>query len=233
MSSTEHKTIPEELSGLRLDQALASMFPQYSRSRLKAWLLDGAIQVDGAAWKPRDAVNGGEQVSLVPQETVAIQSRPQAISLDVVFEDEHLLVVNKAAGLVVHPGAGNMDGTLMNGLLHYEQSLEQLPRAGIIHRLDKDTSGLMLVAKSLEAHTVLTRMLADREISRHYQAVCNGVLTGGGTINEPIGRHPGDRNRMSVQQGGRDAVTHYTVAKRFRAHTLVDVQLETGRTHQI
>ena len=142
-------------------------------------------------------------------------------------------MINKPAGLVVHPGAGNPAGTLMNGLLHHAPSLEHVPRAGIIHRIDKDTSGLLLVAKTLEAHTALVRLLADREIARHYLAVCNGVLTGGGTINEPIARHPVDRKRMSVQANGKPAVTHYTVIDRFRAFTYISVKLETGRTHQI
>ncbi len=231
--SSENRTVPDELAGKRLDQALAALFPQYSRSRLKAWLLDGAILVDGEQWKPRDAVSGGEAIQLTPLEEPQVLSEPEPMTLDVAFEDDALLVINKPAGLVVHPGAGNITGTLMNGLLAYHGALEQLPRAGIVHRLDKDTSGLLLVAKTLESHTAMTRLLADREISRRYLAVCNGVLTGGGMIDEPIGRHPVDRKRMSVQQNGRPAVTHYTVAERFRAHTLVDVRLETGRTHQI
>ncbi len=231
--SSESRTVPESLAGKRLDQALAKMFPQYSRSRLKSWLLDGAVLVDGQQWKPRDPVHGGETVELEAVEEPQVRSEPEAMALDIVFEDEHLLVVNKPAGLVVHPGAGNLIGTLMNGLLAHHPELENLPRAGIVHRLDKETSGLLLVGKTLEAHTALTRLLADRDISRRYQAVVNGVLTGGGTIDAPIGRHPVDRTRMSVQDNGREAVTHYTVAERFRAHTLVDVRLETGRTHQI
>ena len=226
-------TIPAEFAGLRLDQALARMFPEYSRSRLKEWLLAGAITVDGGPKKPRDAVSGGETVVMQPQAQVSVRAEPEAISLEIVHEDDHLLVVNKPAGLVVHPGAGNPAGTLMNGLLHYVPALEEIPRAGIIHRLDKDTSGLLLVAKSLTAHTALVRLLADREISRHYLAVCNGALTGGSTIREPIGRHPTDRKRMSVQQSGKPAVTHFTVKERFTAFTYVNVQLETGRTHQI
>ncbi|MDH3305178.1 MAG: 23S rRNA pseudouridine(1911/1915/1917) synthase RluD [Gammaproteobacteria bacterium] len=227
------RPIPVELAGLRLDQALARMFPEYSRSRLKEWLLAGSITLDGERKRPRDAVSGGEIVSLQPQADAGVRSEPEPITLDVVFEDEDLLVVNKPAGLVVHPGAGNPAGTLMNGLLHHAAALQQLPRAGIIHRIDKQTSGLLLVAKSLQAHTVLVRRLAAREISRHYLAVCNGVLTGGGTINEPIARHPVERKRMSVRQDGKPAVTHYTVIERFRAFTYVSVRLETGRTHQI
>ncbi len=226
-------TIPAELAGLRLDKALARMFPEYSRSRLKEWLLAGAITVDGNSWRPRDAVEGGESVALEPPAEVSVHAEPESMALQVAHEDSDLLVINKPAGLVVHPGAGNPAGTLMNGLLHHAPELEEIPRAGIIHRLDKDTSGLLLVAKTLQAHTALVRLLADREISRQYIAVCNGVLTGGGVIREPISRHPTDRKRMSVQQKGKAAVTHFTVRERFAAHTYIDVKLETGRTHQI
>jgi 23S rRNA pseudouridine1911/1915/1917 synthase len=226
-------SIPDDFAGLRLDQALARMFPQYSRSRLKEWLLAGAIVVEGGPKRPRDAVSGGETVSLQPVSEVSVRAEPEPIALDIAHEDDDLLVVNKPAGLVVHPGAGNPAGTLMNGLLHRVPALEEVPRAGIIHRLDKDTSGLLLVAKSLTAHTALVRLLAEREISRHYLAICNGVLTGGGTIQEPVGRHPVDRKRMSVQQNGKPAVTHYTVKERYAAFTYVNVKLDTGRTHQI
>ncbi len=227
------RIVPEEFAGQRLDQALARLFPEYSRSRLKSWLLDGAIVVDGGSPRPRDPVIGGETVTLRVQPEVAVEAAPEPMQLDVVHEDAALLVINKPAGLVVHPGAGNHTGTLLNGLLHHAPELEGLPRAGIVHRLDKDTSGLLLVARTLPAHTSLTRMLADREISRHYLAICGGVLTGGGKIDEPIGRHRTDRTRMCVRDDGRPAVTHYTVVERFAAHTLVDVRLETGRTHQI
>ena len=225
--------VPEELAGLRLDQALARMFPDYSRSRLKEWLLAGAITVEGGPKRPRDAVAGGETVTFEARQDVEVRAAPEPISLDVVYEDDDLLVVNKAAGLVVHPGAGNPGGTLMNGLLHHAPQLEEVPRAGIIHRIDKDTTGLLLVAKTLPAHTALVRQLANREISRQYLAVCNGVLTGGGTIDQPIGRHPVDRKRMSIQQDGKQAITHFTVLERFRAFTYISVRLETGRTHQI
>ena len=225
--------IPEELQGLRLDQALAQMFPDYSRSRLKSWLVGGQVLVDGAAWRPRDRVEGGEIVELTVVHEAAVRAEPEPISLDIPFEDEALIVVNKPAGLVVHPGAGNASGTLMNALLHHDGSLEVLPRAGIIHRIDKDTSGLLLVAKTLPAHAVLVKQLANREISRRYRAICGGVLTGGGTIDAAIGRHPVDRTRMTVREDGRPAVTHYTVLERFRAHTYINVRLETGRTHQI
>ncbi len=227
------KEVPPELSGQRLDQALAQMFPQFSRSRLKSWILQGLVSVDERQMRPRDAVAGGEQVQVMPKAEVSVSSAPEPIDLDIVFEDDDLLIVNKPAGLVVHPGAGNVRGTLMNGLLHHVPALEELPRAGIVHRLDKDTSGLLLVAKNLESHTALVRALAERQISRHYLAVCTGVLTGGGRIDAPIGRHPVDRLRMSVSDRGKPAVTHYRVLERFRAHTYISVQLETGRTHQI
>ena len=231
---TQHTgRIPDELAGHRLDQALARMFPDYSRSRLKVWLLGGAVLVDGAPWRPRDRVQGGETVVVTVTPEAAVHAEPEPMKLDVVFEDADLLVINKPAGLVVHPGAGNARGTLMNGLLAHAPQLESLPRAGIVHRLDKDTSGLLLVAKSLPAHTALVRALAERAISRQYLAVCNGVLTGGGRIEAAIGRHPVDRTRMAVRDTGKPAVTHYTVIERFRAHTFVKVMLETGRTHQI
>ena len=226
-------TIPEEYAGQRLDQALARMFPQYSRSRLKSWLLAGAITVDGVSPRPRDAVLGGESVTLNAEPAVAVTAAPEPIALDIVHEDESLMVINKPVGLVVHPGAGNPSGTLMNGLLNHAAELEQIPRAGIVHRLDKDTSGLLLIAKTLESHTALVRLLGDREIARNYLAVCNGVLTGGGTIDAPLGRHPVDRKRMSIRPEGKPAVTHYTVIERFAAHTYISVVLETGRTHQI
>ena len=231
---TQHTArIPDELAGQRLDQALARMFPDYSRSRLKAWLLAGSVLIDGMSRRPRDPVQGGETVVLTVTADVAVRAEPEAMTLDVVFEDDDLLVVNKPSGLVVHPGAGNASGTLMNGLLAHAPQLESVPRAGSVHRLDKDTSGLLLVAKSLPAHTALVRELAERAISRQYLAICNGVLTGGGTIEAPIDRHPVDRTRMAVRDNGRPAVTHFTVIERFRAHTFVNVVLETGRTHQI
>ena len=228
-----YKSIPDSLSGQRLDQALARMFPEYSRSRLKTWILDGQVRVDNREMRPRDPVMGGDQVMLNPVPEACIASEPEPMSLNIALEDEDLMVINKPAGLVVHPGAGNPTGTLMNGLLHHAPALRRLPRAGIIHRLDKDTTGLLLVGKTLEAHTALVRALAEREISRQYLAVCNGVLTGGGTIDEPIARHPVNRLKMCVLEDGKPAVTHYRVIDRFRAHTYVRVDLETGRTHQI
>ena len=225
--------IPEEQSGQRLDQALAALLPDYSRSRLKGWIDAGEVQVDGVTRRPRDKVFGGEAIEVtatVPDETAA---RPQPIPLQIVFKDRHVLVLDKPAGLVVHPGAGNPDSTLQNALLAHDPALATVPRAGIVHRLDKDTSGLLIVARTLPAHTALVRMLEAREIHREYEAVCRGVMTAGGTVDAPIDRHPVDRVRMSIREGGRDAVTHYRVIRRFRGHTHVRVQLETGRTHQI
>lgn len=225
--------VPGHLAGKRLDQALAQMFPQYSRSRLKSWVLKGQVTVDGEVIRPKDAVASGSTIIVRPVTEVAVKSEPEPMDLQVAFEDDDLVVIVKPVGLVVHPGAGNHRGTLLNGLLAYAPQLEAIPRAGIVHRLDKDTSGLLLVARTLEAHTALVRQLADREISRHYLAVCNGVLTGGGKIDLPIGRHPVDRLRQHVTESGKPAVTHYRVLERFAAHTYISVTLETGRTHQI
>lgn len=231
--TTATRTIPHELAGLRLDQALAKMFPEYSRSRLTAWLKEGRIRVDGTSPKPRERIAGGEEILLDATPEPAVQSAPEPMALDICYEDADLLIINKPAGLVVHPGAGNVSGTLLNGLLAHAAELGNLPRAGIVHRIDKLTTGLLVVAKTLEAHTALTRALADHDIRRSYVAVVTGVLTGGGRIDAPIGRHPVDRTRMAVREGGRHAVTHYRVRERFAAHTAVDVELETGRTHQI
>lgn len=226
-------TIPQDLAGQRLDSALAKMFPEYSRSRLKSWILAGHVTVDECQRRPRDAVIGGEIVILHPQPELKVTSQPEDIELDIVFEDDELLVVNKPAGLVVHPGAGNTHGTLMNGILNHVAGAADLPRAGIVHRLDKETSGVLLIAKTLQSHTALVRLLAERKIARTYLAICCGVLTGGGTIDAPVGRHPVDRLRMSIVDGGKPAVTHFRVLERFVAHTYISVRLETGRTHQI
>lgn len=231
--TTATRTIPEQLAGLRLDQALARTFPEYSRSRLTAWLKAGRVRIDGRLLRPRDRIAGGEQVAVDALVWPVIEAVPEPIALDIVFEDEALLIVNKPAGLVVHPGAGHANRTLMNGLLAHEAGLAELPRAGILHRIDKLTSGLLVVAKTLTAHTTLTRALAAHAIERRYLAVVAGVLTGGGRIDAPVGRDPVDRTRMAVRDGGRPAVTHYTVRERFAAHTAVEVRLETGRTHQI
>lgn len=227
-------TIPETAAGTRLDRALADLFPDYSRSRLQQWLKEGAVTVDGQARRGRDRISGGEQVRVSATPEPEVQSvAPEPIDLDVVFEDEDLLVVNKPAGLVVHPGAGNADGTMQNALLHRHPHLERIPRCGIVHRIDKDTTGLMVVALSDKAHTALTNQLQDKTVGREYEALVAGTFTAGGTINEPIARHPRDRKRMAVVANGRPAVTHYRLLERFSAHTLLRVFLETGRTHQI
>lgn len=226
-------TIPDQYAGQRLDQVLAELLPDFSRTRLKGWIEGGQVQVDGQQLRPRDSVLGGEQVSVLPVLEADTRVKAQPIALDLVHEDRHVLVVNKPAGLVVHPGAGNPAGTLQNALLHYDPKLAELPRAGLVHRIDKDTSGLLVVARTLPAHTALTEMIGEHDVQRHYEAVCVGVMTSGGTIDAPIGRHATDRVRMSIRSDGRDAVTHYRVIKRYRAHTHVRLQLETGRTHQI
>lgn len=225
--------IPVGQAGQRLDQALAALLPDHSRSRLKSWIEAGEVLVDGSPRRPRDKVMGGERVAITATLAEETRAAPQDIALAVVHEDRHVLVVDKPAGLVVHPGAGNPDHTLQNALLARDPKLALLPRAGIVHRLDKDTSGLLVVARTLAAHTALVRMLEERDIHREYEAVCRGVMTAGGTVDAPIARHPTDRVRMAVRQGGRESVTHYRVIRRFRAHTHVRVQLETGRTHQI
>jgi len=225
--------IGPDLAGKRLDQALASLFEDYSRSRLQAWTKEGRVKVNGNLLRPRDKVMLGDQVELHAQLDDQVECRPQPVPLDIVFEDDHLLVIDKPAGLVVHPAAGNPDGTLQNGLLYHNASLIELPRAGIVHRLDKDTTGLMVVAKTQIAHKCLVAALVAREVKREYRALVVGKLNVGGTIDQPIGRHPTQRIRMAVNPMGKPAITHYRVLEKFRAHTLLRVNLETGRTHQI
>ncbi len=213
---------------------MARLLPDYSRSRLQEWIRAGLVAVDGVTLAPRARLRGGEQVGVqMPDLRPAEVAAAEAIDLDLVYQDAELLVVNKPAGLVVHPGAGNPAGTLMNALLHFDSTLQGVPRAGIVHRLDKDTSGLLLVARSLPAHKRLVEQLAAREIHREYLALVQGQMIAGGSVDAPIGRHRTDRTRMAVSPGGREAVTHYRVAQRFRQHTLLRVMLETGRTHQI
>jgi 23S rRNA pseudouridine1911/1915/1917 synthase len=226
--------IPEELAGQRLDIALARLLPDHSRTRIKGWIEAGQVKVGRLPCKPRDVVTPGDHVHVrMTVEEPEGDVLPEAIPLAVVYEDKDVLVVDKPVGLVVHPGAGNRNHTLQNALLGRDPALAGLPRAGIIHRLDKDTSGLLVVARSPEAHTSLTRQLMARSVAREYLAVCVGVMTSGGTVDEPIGRHRSDRLRMAVRESGRPAVTHYRVLERFRAHTYLSVKLETGRTHQI
>ncbi len=226
-------TVPPELAGRRLDQAAAALIPEFSRSRLKGWIEGGQITVAGRRAEPRHKLRGGEEIVLEAPLEPAVPVQPEAIPLEVVYEDAALLILDKPSGLVVHPGAGNPAGTLQNALLYLDERLATLPRAGLIHRLDKDTSGLIVVARTPAAQLELTAALARREISRTYEAVCATVLTGGGTVDAPVGRHARDRIRMAVVTGGRPARTQYRVLERFRAHTHVRLALETGRTHQI
>jgi 23S rRNA pseudouridine1911/1915/1917 synthase len=226
-------TMPDSLAGRRLDQALAELLPDFSRARLQQWIKTGRVLVDGQQWRAKDTVHGGERVAIQAEFEVQTDWQPQPLPLDVVYEDEAILVINKPAGMVVHPAAGNPDGTLVNALLHYAPELEQVARGGIIHRLDKDTSGLLVVARTPVAQKYLVEHLQAREMHREYEAIVTGVLTAGGTVDAPIARHPRVRTRMAVVPGGKEAITHYRVIERFRAHTYIRCLLETGRTHQI
>jgi len=230
---TGQYAVPPELSGKRLDQAAADLISEHSRSRLQSWIKSGALTVNGKKCKPRDKVMLDDQLELDAEPEAQVSWEAEPISLDVVYEDEHLLVINKPAGLVVHPAAGHAAGTLVNALLNYAPEVENLPRAGIVHRLDKDTSGIMVVARSLVAHTSLVEQLQTRTMGREYEAVVVGTLTGGATVDAPIGRHPTDRKRMAVVPNGKPAVTHYRLVERFAAHTHIRCKLESGRTHQI
>ncbi len=225
--------VPDELGGFRLDQAVAQIFPEHSRSRLKGWIQSGELQVDGAQMRPRDKLQGGEQVEVKALLQGEERWQPEAIDIDVVYEDDHILVLNKPTGLVVHPAAGHHDGTLLNALLHHCPSISAVPRAGIVHRLDKDTTGLMVVAKTLEAQTDLVAQLQERAMGREYEAIACGVMTGGGCVDEPMGRHSKQRQKMAVSPMGKEAITHYRLLKKFRGHTHIRLKLETGRTHQI
>lgn len=225
--------LSDDLAGMRLDQALAAAFPDFSRTQIQEWIKKGDIQVGGKNAKTRMLVLGGEAVTI----SATLKAQPvfeaQPITLNIVYEDDDLLVINKPIGMVVHPGAGNTSNTLLNALLHHAPTLQNLPRAGIIHRLDKSTSGLLVIAKTQPALTHLSRQLKARKISRIYQAIVCGTMTGGGVVDEPIGRHPILRKQMTVTETGKPAITHYRVMERYRAHTRIKVQLETGRTHQI
>lgn len=225
--------VTPECGGQRLDQVAARLFPSHSRSRLQGWIKDGNLTVDGRQVRPRDTVYTDELLELDAELEVQGDWLPQAIDLDIVYEDHALLVINKPAGLVVHPAAGHHDGTLLNALLHHAPELAKVPRAGIVHRLDKDTTGLMVVAKTLEAQTDLVIQLQNRTVTREYECVVVGVMTAGGKVDQPIARHGNNRQKMAVVAGGKEAVSHYRVISRFRAHTHVKVKLETGRTHQI
>lgn len=226
--------VPAEYDGERFDQSAAKLFPDFSRSRLKKWIQDGKLTVDGQTMRPRDLVDEGAMLELETELEQQADWQPQDISLDIIYEDDDILVVNKPSGLVVHPGAGNADGTMLNAILHHCPDNAEIPRAGIVHRLDKDTTGLMVVAKTLQAQADLVEQLRERTVSRQYWAISQGVMTAGGRIDKPIGRHPRNRQKMATLEfGGKEAITHYRVIKRLRAHTLVSCKLETGRTHQI
>ena len=225
--------LPAAAAGERFDVALAAALPQYSRARLQRWIRSGAVLLGGRTAQPRARLAGGEQVCVQAEFAADTTVGPEAIALRIVYEDEAFLVVDKPAGLVVHPGAGNAAHTLQNALLAHDPALALVPRAGLIHRLDKDTSGLLVVARTPESHHALVAMIQEREIARGYLALCFGAPTAGGTVDEPIGRHRSVRTRMAVRRDGREAVTHYRIEERFRRLTLLRVQLETGRTHQI
>ncbi len=232
-SISRQAIVPDELAGQRLDRAAAAIWSDYSRSRIQQWIESGALTVDGETAASRARLKGGETLAVEAEIEPVIELVPEPIPIKVVYEDADLIVIDKPAGLVVHPGAGNPRGTLLNALLNYDESLAVVPRAGLVHRLDKDTSGLLLVARNLTAQQRLVRMLERRQIKRTYRAVCQTVLTGGGTIDAPIDRNPHDRTRMAVRRGGREARTHYRVIERFRAHSHIELELDTGRTHQI
>lgn len=222
-----------EQAGMRVDQAAAELFSGLSRSRLQEWIKSGELTVNGQKVKPKERLFGTETLALNAVVEIQVEDTPEAIQLDVIYADEHVVVINKPAGLVVHPAAGHHQGTLLNGLLHQFPQLANLPRAGIVHRLDKDTTGLMVIAASLVAHAGLVEQFQARSAERFYTAVVYGVMTGGGCVDAPIDRHPQDRKRQAVASTGKEAITHYRVQERFRGHTLVQAQLETGRTHQI
>jgi 23S rRNA pseudouridine1911/1915/1917 synthase len=227
------KIVPVEFNQTRLDLALSNLLPEYSRAKLQEWIKAGFVTVDNVVLRAKDKVRTDQVININATVTTETTDQPQAIALDIVYEDQDIIVTNKPAGLVTHPGAGRTDNTLLNALLYRYPELTNLPRAGIIHRLDKDTSGLLVIAHNLIAHTKLVADLQNRKIKREYAAIVNGVMTTGGTIEAPIGRHPFKRTHMAVKENGKSAITHYRVIKRFPAHTYLKVILETGRTHQI
>ncbi len=229
----QRAVVADNMIGLRFDQVAASVFSEFSRERLKNWMQDGQLTVNGQQVKPKTRCLGGEEMVLKATLESQTSSKPEDIPLDIIYEDDDILIINKPVGLVVHPGAGNWTGTLVNGLLFHDSKLHELPRAGLVHRIDKDTSGLLVIAKNLAAQHHLSKQLADKSVYRIYDALVVGHVIAGGTVDQPIKRHPVERTRMSVQPGGRPSVTHYKVQERFGSHTLVQAQLETGRTHQI
>jgi 23S rRNA pseudouridine1911/1915/1917 synthase len=226
--------VPDDHYDTRLDQSIARLFPEYSRSKLKEWILAGSVKVDGESiTTPREKLKGGEAILIEAQQAVQVFNEAQDIALNVVYEDDDILVINKPTNLVVHPGAGNSSGTILNALLSHYPEIEKVPRAGIVHRLDKDTTGLMVVAKTLSTQTSLVNQLQAREMGREYEAVVLGNMIAGGTVDENIGRHQTKRTLMAVRETGKPAVTHYRIKQKFRAHTHLRLKLETGRTHQI
>ncbi len=227
-------SVPDDLAGTRLDAALAKILPDFSRSRLTTWIKDGRVTVDGETVQPKTKLWGGETLSVdVQPDPNEVAYEAEEIELTVLYEDPTILIINKPAGLVVHPGSGNWSGTLLNALLFHYPELRQIPRAGIVHRLDKDTSGLMVVARTLQAQVHLVNQLQERSVKRHYLAVAHGLINADGTVDAPIARHPKDRIKMAVVRTGKASITHYHVLERFTAYTLIECRLETGRTHQI
>jgi 23S rRNA pseudouridine1911/1915/1917 synthase len=226
-------TAVEAEQGVRLDIALAQRLPEYSRSCLQIWIRQGYVQVNGRVCKPREPLQAQQNISIKAPISTITKDKPQDIALDIIDEDEQLIIINKPAGMTVHPGAGNPDNTLLNALLHHHNELEQLPRAGIIHRLDKDTSGLLVVPKTLTSHRMLSQQLQTHQMERHYLTIVKGRLISGGTINAAIGRHRTKRTLMAVVDTGKPATSHYRIQERFGHHSLLKFMLETGRTHQI
>ena len=225
--------IPDDLAGKRLDQVLAVLFAEHSRTRLQTWIRNGNVRVNNQIKRQRDRVIGGERIEIKAAYEIQETWSAEDIPLNIIHEDDALLILNKPEGLIVHPGAGNPEHTLLNALLHHDPQLENVPRAGIVQRLDKDTSGLMVIARTPQSHTYLVEQLQKRNIKREYQAVVNGVMTAGGSIDKPIGRHAKHRTRMAVTDKGKPAITHYLIIKKYAAHTHIRINLETGRTHQI
>ena len=233
MSELLSAEVSEDLAGNRLDQIAANLFPRYSRARLQSLIKKGDLLVNGKECRAKERLQWGDKITVTIKPNPTLEYQAEQVPLNIVFEDESLIVLNKDAGIVVHPAAGNWTGTLLNGLLHWQPKLKAIPRAGIVHRLDKDTSGLMVVAKTIESHTSLVNQLQQRSVKREYEAVVIGVMTGGGVVDAPLGRHPVHRKKQAVNEDGKEAITHYRVIDRYRSHTHVQLNLETGRTHQI
>ena len=225
--------IPEKFKGKRLDLALSKLFPEHSRSRIQSWIKAGEVEVNNSKYKQRNVVNSGDIIKINTTLKSIDKHQAEHIGLDVIYEDKAIIILNKPAGLVVHPGAGNQKHTLVNALLHFDEKLDVLPRAGIIHRLDKDTTGIMIIARTIESYTYLVNELQKRNIKRNYKAIICGQLVTGGVIENKIGRHPVHRTKMAVTDKGKLAITHYRIIKKFQHYTYLDIQLGTGRTHQI